>query len=130
MPLLRSLLYIDSMWWCKPSLILETIWKVSRKNKRSVKYSCALKMNWIKLVCEVSFLKLQTLGVLGVLARKDQSASPLLSLGPGQHFFHVCNNVRDNSPHSSSNVHLLWIHSSHSISVGVMEEEIFIDVII
>lgn len=50
-------------------------------------------------------------------------------LGPGQHLLHVCDHVGDNSPHSSRNVHLLRIHGGHGVSMGVMEGEIFIQVV-
>lgn len=84
---------------------------------------CFLKMNQMKLLGEEGLPEAED---PGLLARKGPSALFLVLLGPRQHFFHVCNDVRDNSPNRSSDIHLLWIHGGHGVSMGVMEGEIFI----
>lgn len=73
-----------------------------------------------------SFLKLQT---QDSWPERTKVPSLFFWLRPGQHFFQVCNDVRDDGPNSGSNIHLLWIHDGHGVSMGVMEGEIFIQVI-
>lgn len=111
------------MWEWKSFIILETETLESIKTDDNMKKECALKMNQMKLLVKKGFLKLKTQDSWSERAKRPYF---LFLLGSGQHFFHVCNDVRDNSPKSGSNIHLLWIHDSHGVSIGVMEGEIFI----